>query len=157
MTASVKWTIAIVGLLMGNVVATVVLATVANAGKSQVIPDYYDHAAHFDDAIDEAAESAKLGWRVTASIVDGAAEVRAVDAQGMPILGAVVRCSGYPRAHADHTFDISLPATASGLYRAHVQDVSAGRYDLRVVLDRGRDHFGTTFTVDTIARTESAR
>ena len=156
MKASMKWTIAIVGLLVGNVLATVVLATVANAGKSQVIPNYYDHAAHFDDAIDEAAQSAKLGWRVTASIVDGAAEVRAVDAGGQPITGAAVRCSGYPRAHADRTFDVSL-AGENGIYRAPLPDAADGRYDLRVVVDRGGEHFGTTFTVDTVARTESAR
>ncbi len=152
MNASAKWTIAIVGLLAGNVSAQVALAMVANAGKSQVIPDYYDHAAHYDDAIDEAAHSAKLGWRVTAAIVDGSAEVRAANADGTPLEGAVVRVTGYPRAHADRTFDLSLAATAAiGTYRARVQDAAEGRYDLRVVVERKGEHFGTTFTVDTTA------
>jgi hypothetical protein len=40
MTARTKWTLAIVGLLLGNVIAMVTLATVANIGKSQVLPSY---------------------------------------------------------------------------------------------------------------------
>ncbi|CAN5909165.1 hypothetical protein BH11MYX2_BH11MYX2_10000 [soil metagenome] len=148
MKASTKWTIAIVGLLAGNVLATVVLATVAAAGKSQVIPDYYDHAAHFDDAIDEATRSAQLGWRVSASLTDQYVEVRAVDGTGMPLVGAKVRVTGYPRAHADRTIDLSLAATADGTYGASMTATARDRFDLRVVVDRANDHFATSLTVD---------
>jgi len=42
MTARTKWTLAIVGLLLGNILAMVTLATLANIGKSQVVPSYYE-------------------------------------------------------------------------------------------------------------------
>jgi len=50
-TPARKWTIAIAGLLGVNVVASVVLAMTASHGSSQVIPDYYERAVHYDDAI----------------------------------------------------------------------------------------------------------
>lgn len=144
MKPSTKWTLAIVCLLAGNVTATVVLATVANAGKSQVIPDYYEHASHYDDAIDEAAAAAQLGWRVTAVIRDGELIVRVLDRAGTPIIGTV-HVTGYPRAHADRTLDI-FPVGANGTYRAPL--AGSGLYDLRVVVDRGPDHFATSLRVD---------
>lgn len=42
MSARTRWTLAIVGLLVGNIVAMVILATVAHVGQSTVIPDYYE-------------------------------------------------------------------------------------------------------------------
>ena len=41
LSARTQWTIAIVGLLVANVVAMVVLAVTANVGASKVIPSYY--------------------------------------------------------------------------------------------------------------------
>jgi hypothetical protein len=40
MSARTRWTLAIVGLLVGNVLAMVTLATLANTGESEVIPSY---------------------------------------------------------------------------------------------------------------------
>ena len=37
-----RWVIAIVGMLAINVIASVVLAVLANSGGSQVIPSYHD-------------------------------------------------------------------------------------------------------------------
>jgi len=40
-----KWTLAIVGLLLANVVAAVILIVVANVGGSQVLPSYKGYPA----------------------------------------------------------------------------------------------------------------
>jgi len=42
MTARTKWIAAIVGLLLANVIACVVLATAAHHGASRVVPGYED-------------------------------------------------------------------------------------------------------------------
>ena len=42
LSARTKWILAIVGLLVGNVIAMVVLAIAANVGGSKVIPAYYE-------------------------------------------------------------------------------------------------------------------
>ena len=44
MSPRTKWILAIVGLLVGNVLAMVALAVAANVGKSEVIPSYYESA-----------------------------------------------------------------------------------------------------------------
>lgn len=41
MSARTKWVLAIVGLLVGNVLAMVTLAVAANVDKPQIIPSYY--------------------------------------------------------------------------------------------------------------------
>ena len=55
MTPRLRWILAIAGLLGGNVIAMVILAVVANNGGTQVIPAYYDKAAHYDDELTDSA------------------------------------------------------------------------------------------------------
>nr|MBA3457180.1 FixH family protein [Deltaproteobacteria bacterium] len=69
MSAAAKWTIAIIVLLGGNLVAMVVLATTANREDAQVIPGYYDKAVHYDDTIDEAVRSDALGWSAASTLI----------------------------------------------------------------------------------------
>ena len=40
MSPKLRWTIAIVGLLLANLIAMTVLIVVANSGASQVLPEY---------------------------------------------------------------------------------------------------------------------
>lgn len=114
MTPKTRWTLAIVGLLAGNVLAMTTLATVANVGHSEVIPDYYDQSTRYDDTMAAAAASRALGWRVEATLVDGSLSVAVHDGAGAPLAGATVRASGYPRAHAHERFDVPLVARGPG-------------------------------------------
>ncbi len=98
MSAAAKWSIAIVVLLGGNLIAMVVLATTASRDDAQVIPGYYDKAVHYDDTIDEAARSTALGWSTASTLIASTLEVRVTDRAGQVLDGARVRVAGYPRA-----------------------------------------------------------
>jgi len=137
MNAGTKWTLAIVGLLGGNLIAMAVLATTANRGGAQVIDDYYEKSVHYDDAIDEAARSTALGWSADPTLSADTLEVRVHGASGAPLAGARVRVDGYPRAHASDRFAIDLVAIGGDRYRAHVPGRRTGVHDLtiRVELD----------------------
>ena len=100
MTARRTWPLAIGGLLIGNVIAMVILAVVANDGGTQVIPAYYDRAAHFDDEMSRASASRALGWHAEVAIAAGAIDVTVSDAAGHAVDGARVRVTGYQRAHS---------------------------------------------------------
>jgi len=136
MTAATKWTIAIVVLLGGNITAMVALTTAANTSKAQVIPDYYDHAAHYDDALDEATRSVATGWTAEASLSRTIVEVSARDQAGRVLDGAVVRVTGYPRAHAANTLDTTLLARGAGRYAVRLATPVQGAFDLRVTVER---------------------
>jgi nitrogen fixation protein FixH len=134
MTAQRTWLVAIAGLLGVNVVAMIVLAVVANHGTSQVIPDYYARAAHYDDELARSTVSQALGWHVDVAIDRGAIAATVRDATGQAIDGARVRITGYQRAHASEGLDVALFAEADGRYRGVVR-AQPGRYDLVAAVD----------------------
>ena len=142
MSAAMKWTLAIVVLLGGNLVAMVVLATTANRDDAQVIPGYYDKAVHFDDTIDEAARSTALGWSAAPTLIASTIEVRVTDREGNALAGARVHVAGYPRAHAVDTIESELVASGPGVYRARIDGEGRGLHDLTITVD----HAGLRFT-----------
>ena len=147
MSAATKWIIAIVVLLGGNIAAMVILAVVASATSPAIVPEYYERAAHYDDAIDEAARSRALGWSADVRIVRATLEVAVREAGGAPLDGAVVRVSGYPRAHANRTIDATLVAVGHGAYRAALPS-AVGVHDLTVVVERRGERFTAPATVE---------
>lgn len=136
MTPRLRWILAIVGLLAANVVAMVVLAVVANNGHTQVIPAYYDRAAHYNDEIDRASASRALGWHAEVAIARGAIDVTVSDAAGHAIDGARVRITGYQRAHAAEPLDLELATAGAGHYHGDLRE-RRGWHDLTVIAERG--------------------
>jgi len=137
MTAQRKWLAAIAGLLGANVIAMVVLAVVANNGTTQVIPDYYARATHYDDELASSTVSQALGWHVEIAMIGGAIDATLRDAAGRAIDGARVRITGYQRAHASDAVDVALADATAGHYRSAVR-ARPGRYDLvAIVAARG--------------------
>ena len=63
MSAGTRWILIVIGLLLGNAVAVVVLIGSAGGTRGRVLPDYYDRAAAWDDTMAETARSNALGWR----------------------------------------------------------------------------------------------
>jgi nitrogen fixation protein FixH len=141
MSAGAKWILIIVGLLVGNVAAMVILMLAASTSSAGVIPNYYDKAAHYDDAIDQANANRALGWHVAVSLDGTAVGVRVTDANGASLDGASVRVSGYPRAHAAHGIDVALVARSAGTYEAKLASRALGWHDLVVEVTRGGERF----------------
>jgi len=127
MTPTLRWIVAIIGLLGGNVIAMTILIVSSGAGGgAQVIPDYYERAAHYDRTIDQEAANRALGWRIEVA----GRRVTVVDAGGRAI--ERVTLAGYPRAHAAQRF-----ATRDG----EVPAASHGWLDVTVTAERGGDRF----------------
>jgi len=147
MTPQRKWLVAIAALLGANVVAMVVLAVVASHGTSQVIPDYYARAVHYDDEMARATVSRALGWRVEIAMIGGAIDATVRDAAGRAIDGARVRVTGYQRAHAADAVDVALSAATAGHYRSAVA-ARPGRYDLVATVDAGSARYTQHLVVE---------
>jgi len=138
MSAKTKWVVAIVGLLVGNVLAMMVLIVAAHTGGSRVLPSYYDQAVHYDDRIDEDARDRQLAWQVDVRIERGIVSVTARDASGRPVAGARVSVDGVERARA-RSITGALAETRAGEYRAELG--GAGWIDLVIAVERGGDRF----------------
>jgi len=147
-SASTKWIIAIVVLLVGNIAAMAILATVASVTSPDIVPDYYERAARYDDAIDEAARSTALGWSADVRLARASIEVDVREKGGAPLDGALVRVSGYPRAHAKRTIEATLVASGHGTYRAALPATAIGVHDLTVVVERRGERFSAPATVE---------
>ena len=124
-SAGTKWIAAIIGLLGANLLAMAILIGAANAGRSQVLPQYYERAVHYDDAIDQAARNRALGWRVTARWDDGLA-VDVTDRDGQALRGVRMHVVATPRTAAQRR----------------------GVHDVTVVVDHGGSRFVQTMTVE---------
>jgi nitrogen fixation protein FixH len=139
MNAGRRWIAIVIGLLLGNVLAGVVLITAAHHGASRVLPDYYEQGVHYDDAIDQAQRNRLLAWQVGVSIDRGIATVTATDMNGNPLDRARVRIDGIERSDAALVIAGDLIATAPGQYRARVG--GTGWIDVSVTIDRGTDRY----------------
>src|SRR5512140_625690 len=98
-----KWILAIVGLLVGNILAMSVLIVASHSGGSRVLPQYYDRAVHYDDRIDQEAHNRALAWQIGARIEQGVVTVTARDRAGVPLEGARVTVEGTERAREART------------------------------------------------------
>ncbi len=136
MTAKVRWVGVIVGLLVGNVVATGVLIAASHHGGSRVIPAYYDQAVHYDDVMAQARRNLELGWNVELA---RDLSVRIRDRGGAPIDDARVHVAGTTRA-TGAPVAASLASAGAGVYRAHSAH-AVGWQDLTITVERGRDTY----------------
>jgi len=146
MSAKRNWTLAIIGLLGGNLIAMAIIAVVAHRDQAQIIPAYDVQAANYDATMDEASRSRALGWSASAELHAGAVEVRVRDATGAVLPGARVHVRGYPRAHAIARFDVELVALGDGRYRAPLR--ASGWHDLTIVVERGGQAFSQRAVVE---------
>ena len=125
MSASTRWIVAITGLLVGNLLAMALLIGAARSDQPKIIPEYYDKAVHYDDAIDQAAKNRALGWQVTPRWAgELTADVR--DRNGTPLAGAVVTIDKRPRTDRQR----------------------GGVYDVTITVRRGTDVYVETTTAE---------
>ncbi|MBK9030691.1 MAG: FixH family protein [Myxococcales bacterium] len=99
MSPGARWIAGIIATLAGGVIAVVtmmVFAQRANAGR--IVADYYQRAAHYDDAIAAADASRALGWVATVALAPDGARVCVRDRAGQP-LAAQIEVTAAHRAH----------------------------------------------------------
>lgn len=148
MNAATKWILAIVGLLAANLIAMIVLASVAHSGGAQVIPDYYETAARYDETLDERARSKALGWTAAATLHGAVVDVEVRDAAGGALDGARVTVTGYPRAHAAARFELELSPVGDGGYRGALSAHRGGVHDVTVIVERAGERFTRALVVE---------
>lgn len=141
MSAGTRWILIVIGLLVGNAVAVVVLIGSAGGTTGRVLPDYYDRAAAWDDTMAETARSSALGWSGQTLAHGRTVEVTLHDRTGAPLTGAAVSLRGFPRGDADAIADVELAAVTPGRYRGQWPGAQGGLHDVTIVATRGGDRW----------------
>jgi nitrogen fixation protein FixH len=134
MTATVRWILIVVALLVSNALAMGYLVLASSTSRADVIPDYYAKSTRFDQEIDQAAKNRALGWRVEA-LAGMTLDIR--DGAGNPITGARVRVSAKARA-TGHATELELVERDGRYIAAHRVH---GLEDLAILVERGGERF----------------
>jgi nitrogen fixation protein FixH len=93
------------------------------------------------------AESARLAWRVAPSLDLGTPDrpgtvvATVTDSSGAPIVGATVQLLAMHNARASRQLAVTLADAGDGTYRAPLDAVRPGEWELRFTVTRGTDRF----------------
>lgn len=140
MTATVRWLVIIVGLLVGNALAMTFLIVASSTNRVHVIPNYYAKAVRHDDVIDEDRRNRALGWTIAVTPAASSLAVIVRDATGALLDGATVRATLVPRARAERRYELALREASSGRYVGHGVE-SSGFHDAELVVERAGHRF----------------
>lgn len=120
-------------------------------------PDYYDKAVHWDRSRAEARASAETGLSLSltrrlAVATDGSVEVevRVVDGQNSPFVGAQLQLQAFPNAYAERAQQLTLRETAPGVYLGRLEHGVLGLWELRFALAREALRFQQVLRQDVV-------
>lgn len=144
MNAASKWILAIVGLLAANLVAMGLLIAAARSDRARVLPDYYERAVRYDQTIEQAAVSARLGWQVEARLGADSLTVTVRDRDGVLVRDARVDIEAMSRARGVVEVARAVPTDAAYVVRARW----GGLYDVTIRVARGEDLYVAQQTLE---------
>jgi nitrogen fixation protein FixH len=147
------WALVPVALLTASVAGVGTMASIAARDPGFALEkNYYDRAVHWDRSQAQAAENARLGYRLSGEVVasGGASEVvlRFVDRSGAPVPGAHLTVEAFANARARDRRPLTFVEGENGSYRATLADARPGLWELRVDASVGGDHFTDAVRVD---------
>ena len=149
---SLRWPIAIVGIIALHATAMVAVIAIAIRNPSfSVEPDHYQKALGWDRLAARRQASDLLGWKaeVTTDMqLDGARTrglaCRIVDREGKPVTGATVAILAFPHARGEERVRMDLREAEAGVYAVRAPMARPGLWELRLSALRGPDLFTTT-------------
>lgn len=150
-----RWPLVIIGMLAAHATFLTWVAIVASSDRSFAIePDYYAKGLAWDEQRAQLDANERIGWeaRVTIGPATGVfgdrlLDSRLTDRDGAPILGATVTAEVFHHARGRDRLHLELLETAPGRYGVSAPIRRAGMWEVRLVVERGDDHFTHTETV----------
>ena len=149
---SLRWPIAIVGIIALHSAAMVTVIAIATRNPSfSVEPDHYQKALGWDRLAARKQASDLLSWKAeitTDTQLDGARtrrlECHIVDHEGKPVTGATVSILAFPHARGEERVRMDLREAEPGIYAVRAPMARPGLWELRLSALRGPDLLTTT-------------
>jgi len=115
----------------------------AGPGSRAIEPDYYERAVDWDAERARLDAADRLGWTIEPGIASRPdasgsrlVSVLLLDAQGEPILDALVEIVCFAHAHAHERITARLPGLGAGQYQTRIEGMGrAGHWELRVSVE----------------------
>ncbi|MCC7053166.1 MAG: FixH family protein [Gemmatimonadaceae bacterium] len=146
LTASNRWPVAIVTVLLAQVAFGVWMSRIARADPHFAVePDYYSRAVNWDATMAQSRLDRALGWQATASLVRTAGtaatlQVSLRDSTGAPVRADSVSAAVLAVAHAGDVSQLTL-APAGDTYTVPVAVAARGLWEVQLRAVRGTDVF----------------
>lgn len=138
MTLPRRWIYVCIGLLTVNAGVMAILIVASARSAPTVVPHYYERAVAWDRAMAEERAIERLGWKVELALLEAGATVTLHTAEGLPLEGAIVSLSGFPRAHPERHLQLEQVTGGDGRAQlAAAQPLLAGWYELDLAVARG--------------------
>ncbi|MEP7051474.1 MAG: FixH family protein [Pseudomonadota bacterium] len=146
-TASSRWALVPVGLLITSVIGFSWMAMIAVHDPNFALePDYYQKALHWDQTQGQAATNQRLAYHfsVPPSITldaHGRAtfSLKLTDSGGRPIRGARVLAQAFPNAFSTEISSLIFQEHEPGSYSVTLSAKRAGVWELRLAVENGAD------------------
>ncbi len=146
------WPALVVALLAGHLTLMLAAYLLATSNPSfSVEPDYYDKAQNWDREAALRRASQRLGWKLALSVLPGepkpgwrVVQCRLSDADGRPIVGAVVEVVAFHHARGSQRLHAVLSDQGDGRYTTALQLARPGLWEFRLRAARGDDVFVQT-------------
>jgi hypothetical protein len=140
------WSLFPVALIVTMFVGLGSMAYVAVDDPSFAIEkDYYRKAVGWDETRAQAAENARLGWKIELSTEPHGKELRVVarvkDARGASIPGATVAVEAFANARASRIVSTRLSSEADASYRGGMALTQAGLWEFRFSVESEGQRF----------------
>jgi nitrogen fixation protein FixH len=135
-------------MLLAHTAGILVFVTIASRQKYTVVPDYYAKGLSYDQHKAKLLASQQLGWvsecHIGSSISDSgkrSGRLVLVDAQNVPIRGAVITLSIVHPAHPERIDRPILREVEPGVYEFETFIIQPGNWDFDLSAERGEQLF----------------
>jgi nitrogen fixation protein FixH len=151
MASGNAWKYVPVGLLLLSATIGAVTVWVALRDPSfGVEEDYYQKGLEHDAVLEQARRNAELGWQLAlrAEVLSGPprsrVEVVLRARAGAPVAGAAVSVEAFHVARSAYPAEAALVEGEAGRYAAELPLARTGKWEVRVVAERGGERFTAT-------------
>lgn len=160
-----QWPLFVVVLLLLNAAIAVSAIYYATTDKTFAVePDYYRKAMRWDSYAAMRDASAKLAWRIHASVESApspAAKSRLIihvtDRENTPVTDVQFRAVAFHHARAADRLELALANAGEGTYECEAAMDRAGLWEIRLIASRGQDIFESVEQVEVPARKPSGK
>ena len=104
----------------------------------------YSRGLTFNEALARAESSTELGWSMALDVEDGRVTVFLSNAEGQGLEALSLRGQLVQPLGEAVPVELTFAPLRHGRYRGEVGDLAPGRWELRLVAERGADRFAAT-------------
>jgi len=143
------WPVLLTGLIGTHIISVVTMVVVATHDRSFAVePDFYQKGLHYEQALDQRRENARLGWSLRLEVgppesgtYRRSVTCRLADRDGQPLPGAKIEVTAFAYLCASRIKSCVLLPQGGGEYTGELEFADPGKWEFRFVATRGAETY----------------